>query len=39
MRGAGEVPLRDVYGHEILVHVEQERIFLVAPTQGRKDQT
>jgi hypothetical protein len=34
----GEVPLRDVYGHEILVHVEQERIFLVAPTQGRKDQ-
>ena len=28
----------DVYGHEMAVQVEQGRVFLVSPTQGRKDQ-
>jgi hypothetical protein len=34
----GIVPLMDVYGREMAVQVEQGRVFLVSPTQGRKDQ-
>jgi len=32
------MPLMDVYGREMAVQVERGRVFLVSPTQGRKDQ-